>query len=71
MDQVERLLSGAVSAGCGRRLLRALRRSADLSAGEGVGETVQRDVNPSGVIPRGPDLAGWRTAHGREALQGG
>jgi putative glutathione S-transferase len=26
---------------------------------------VQTDVNPSQIVPRGPDLAGWRTPHGR------
>lgn len=31
---------------------------------------VHRDINPSGVVPRGPLVAGWRTPHGREALGG-
>jgi putative glutathione S-transferase len=31
---------------------------------------VHRDVNPTGVVPDGPDLAGWATPHGREALGG-
>jgi putative glutathione S-transferase len=31
---------------------------------------VHRDINPTGVIPAGPDLAGWHTAHGREQLGG-
>lgn len=31
---------------------------------------VHRDLNPSGIIPAGPDLAGWQTPHGREALGG-
>lgn len=31
---------------------------------------VHRDVNPTGVVPLGPDLAGWTSAHGREALGG-
>ncbi|MEP7762505.1 glutathione S-transferase family protein [Sanguibacter sp. 25GB23B1] len=31
---------------------------------------VHRDINPSGIVPQGPDLAGWATAHGREALGG-
>ena len=26
---------------------------------------VHRDVNPTGIIPAGPDLAGWHTQHGR------
>jgi putative glutathione S-transferase len=30
---------------------------------------VQTDVNPSGIVPRGPDLAGWHSAHGREGLR--
>jgi putative glutathione S-transferase len=29
---------------------------------------VQRDVNPSGIVPKGPDVAGWYTPHGREDL---
>ncbi len=29
---------------------------------------VHTDVNPTGVVPLGPDLAGWVTSHGREAL---
>ncbi|WP_375165565.1 glutathione S-transferase family protein [Cellulomonas sp.] len=31
---------------------------------------VHRDINPSGIVPRGPLLAGWLTPHGREALGG-
>ena len=31
---------------------------------------VHRDINPTGVVPRGPDLSGWSTAHGREELGG-
>ncbi len=31
---------------------------------------VQSDINPSQIIPRGPDPAGWETPHGREALGG-
>jgi putative glutathione S-transferase len=31
---------------------------------------VHRDVNPSGVVPAGPDLVGWLAPHGREALGG-
>ncbi len=31
---------------------------------------VHRDVNPSGIVPTGPDLTGWLTAHGREQLGG-
>ena len=26
---------------------------------------VHSDINPTGVIPRGPDLAGWNSPHGR------
>src|SRR4051794_9188824 len=29
---------------------------------------VQTDVNPSQVVPLGPDLSGWHTAHGRDRL---
>jgi putative glutathione S-transferase len=29
---------------------------------------VQTDVNPSQIVPQGPDLSGWRTPHGRERL---
>ncbi|WP_188828188.1 glutathione S-transferase family protein [Nocardia camponoti] len=31
---------------------------------------VHRDVNPTGIIPAGPDLSNWLTPHGREALGG-
>ena len=31
---------------------------------------VHRDINPTGIIPAGPDLAGWTTPHGRERLGG-
>jgi len=31
---------------------------------------VHRDINPSGIVPQGPDLANWLTPHGREALGG-
>ncbi|MEV6322671.1 glutathione S-transferase C-terminal domain-containing protein [Nocardia sp. NPDC051787] len=31
---------------------------------------VHRDINPTGIVPKGPDLANWSTPHGREALGG-
>ncbi len=31
---------------------------------------VHRDLNPTGIVPVGPDLSGWVTPHGREALGG-
>jgi glutathionyl-hydroquinone reductase len=31
---------------------------------------VQRDINPTGVVPLGPDLSGWTSAHHREQLGG-
>lgn len=31
---------------------------------------VHRSLNPSGIVPEGPELSGWLTAHGREALGG-
>ena len=31
---------------------------------------VHRTINPTGIVPLGPDLAGWLTAHGRESLGG-
>ncbi|MFN2608805.1 MAG: glutathione S-transferase family protein [Acidimicrobiales bacterium] len=31
---------------------------------------VHRDINPTGVVPAGPDLANWLEASGREALGG-
>jgi putative glutathione S-transferase len=31
---------------------------------------VHRDINPAGIVPAGPDLAGWRGPHGRESLGG-
>ncbi|RJK94829.1 glutathione S-transferase family protein [Vallicoccus soli] len=31
---------------------------------------VHRDINPTGVVPKGPELDGWLTPHGREELGG-
>jgi len=31
---------------------------------------VHRDINPTGIVPAGPDLSGWVLPHGREALGG-
>ena len=31
---------------------------------------VHTDINPTQVVPAGPDLSGWGTRHGREALGG-
>ena len=31
---------------------------------------VHKDINPTQVVPKGPDLAGWLTPHGREDLGG-
>lgn len=31
---------------------------------------VHRDINPTGIVPVGPDLRGWLSGHGREALGG-
>jgi putative glutathione S-transferase len=31
---------------------------------------VHRDINPTGIVPAGPDLSGWLTPHGRESLGG-
>ncbi|MEO7130209.1 MAG: glutathione S-transferase C-terminal domain-containing protein [Dermatophilaceae bacterium] len=31
---------------------------------------VHRDINPTGIIPAGPDLTNWAQPHGREALGG-
>ncbi len=31
---------------------------------------VHRDINPTRIVPLGPDLSGWLTPHGREALGG-
>ncbi|EUA30220.1 glutathione S-transferase, C-terminal domain protein [Mycobacterium xenopi 4042] len=31
---------------------------------------VHRDINPTGIVPKGPQLTGWLTPHGREALGG-
>jgi putative glutathione S-transferase len=31
---------------------------------------VHRDVNPTGIVPLGPDLSNWAEPHGREALGG-
>lgn len=54
----------------------------DLFATPGFGDTVDfvqikqhyyivhKDINPTGVVPKGPDLSSWLTPHGREALGG-
>jgi putative glutathione S-transferase len=31
---------------------------------------VHEDINPTGIIPKGPDESGWLTPHGRAALSG-
>ena len=31
---------------------------------------VHRDINPTGIVPAGPDLSGWLTPHHREQLGG-
>ncbi len=31
---------------------------------------VHSDINPTGIVPAGPDLSGWLTPHGREQLGG-
>ena len=31
---------------------------------------VHEDINPTKIVPKGPDLSGWRTAHHREELGG-
>jgi putative glutathione S-transferase len=31
---------------------------------------VHRDINPTRIVPKGPDLTNWVTPHGREALDG-
>ncbi|GAA4655648.1 glutathione S-transferase family protein [Arthrobacter cryoconiti] len=31
---------------------------------------VHEDLNPTQIVPKGPDAAGWQSAHGREALGG-
>lgn len=31
---------------------------------------VHTDINPTQIVPHGPDLSGWVTAHGRESLGG-
>jgi putative glutathione S-transferase len=31
---------------------------------------VHRDINPTGIVPAGPDLSGWLLPHGREELGG-
>ena len=31
---------------------------------------VHEQINPSRIVPRGPDLSGWREPHGRESLGG-
>jgi glutathionyl-hydroquinone reductase len=29
---------------------------------------VHTDVNPTGIVPKGPDLSGWASAHDRDSL---
>ena len=55
----------------------------DLFSTPGFGETVDfdqikrhyyvvhHDINPTGIVPRGPDLAAWHDDHGRAELSGG
>ncbi len=31
---------------------------------------VHKEINPTGIVPKGPDLSAWATPHGREALGG-
>jgi putative glutathione S-transferase len=31
---------------------------------------VHADINPTRIVPKGPDLADWLTPHGRESLGG-
>jgi putative glutathione S-transferase len=31
---------------------------------------VHQDINPTGIVPKGPDLSSWLTPHGREQLGG-
>jgi putative glutathione S-transferase len=31
---------------------------------------VHSDINPTQIVPKGPDLSGWMTPHGRESLGG-
>jgi glutathionyl-hydroquinone reductase len=31
---------------------------------------VHRDINPTGIVPAGPDLIGWLSPHGRDAFGG-
>lgn len=52
----------------------------DLFSHKGFGDTTDFDhikrhyygthpmINPTGVVPKGPDLSGWTTPHGRESL---
>jgi putative glutathione S-transferase len=54
----------------------------DLFQTPGFGDTIDFDhikrhyyqvhlgINPTGIVPAGPDLSGWLTPHGREALGG-
>jgi len=71
---------------CNRSTLSAMRvlwaYARDLFQTPGFGDTVDftqikqhyyivhKDINPTGIVPDGPDLSGWRTAHHREQLGG-
>ena len=32
---------------------------------------VHKDINPTQIVPDGPDVTNWLTEHGRESLGGG
>ena len=32
--------------------------------------TVHKDINPTGIVPKGPDLSSWLTPHERQQLGG-
>lgn len=71
---------------CNRNLLREMpvlwAYTRDLFQTPGFGDTVDfvhikqhyyevhRDINPTGIVPLGPDLGGWATPHGRGSLGG-
>jgi putative glutathione S-transferase len=31
---------------------------------------VHAEINPTGIVPKGPDVSNWLTAHGRKELGG-
>ena len=59
---------GPTPATCSRRPASATRSTSATSSSTTTRCT--RTINPTGIVPLGPDLSGWLAPHGREALGG-